>query len=268
MSAAEVNKWIRTIQLNWSNQMAYKLNFALVVLGPSIVFFFIKYNLWYSLYTLGNHQSIRGYTLAEMLTYQAWVLVVGFFAQGHNGRDIGEDIRLGRISSYLIYPFDFWKFHTGSFIAFQGVSLLIAGFTIALLIGSGLIHFPSAQALFCGLTLCCAVGIFWFQVQFMLALTAFWLEETWVLRVIFMIVAQFLSGAVIPLELFPDSLSRILNYTPFPYLTYVPVKMLLGEQLNRFPDALLSMAIWSLVVFIASRLIWRSGMRLYTAAGM
>ena len=42
-----------------------------------------------------------------------------------------------------------------------------------------------------------AVGVFWFQIQFFLALSAFWLEETWVLRVIFLIVAQFLSGAVI-----------------------------------------------------------------------
>jgi ABC-2 type transport system permease protein len=47
---AELKKWLATIRISWSRQLAYKLNFLLLVIGPTLVFFFVKYNLWRSIF--------------------------------------------------------------------------------------------------------------------------------------------------------------------------------------------------------------------------
>ena len=84
-------------------------------------------------------------------------------------------------------------------------------------------------ALWYGLIFCLAVSFFWFNLQYLLGLLAFWLEETWVLRVIFQIIVQFFSGSLLPLEFFPKAWVEILIFTPFPYLTHLPVNLFMGK---------------------------------------
>jgi ABC-2 type transport system permease protein len=231
----ELSKWMATVRISWSKHLAYKLNFVLLVIGPTLVFFFVKFSLWKAIFSLEGVTTLQGYDLRRMLNYQAWTLLVGLLAQGYNSMNLAEDIRLGRISAYLVYPFGFWPFQTASFLAFQGLQLLVSAVTLLLLV----------------------VG-----------LAAFWLEETWVLRVMFVTIAQFLSGAMMPLEVFPVWLESILQWSPFPYLTYVPAKMFMGEYSGSFAVAALILGLWLAVVSLGVNWVWRRGLRLYTAAGM
>jgi ABC-2 type transport system permease protein len=189
---------------------------------------------------------------------------------------LAEDIRLGRISAFLVYPFGFWQFHGASFLAFQVGQTLITLVTISSLSLLGMIT-PSLGDLFLGFYFCFLVSLIWFSMQFLLGVIAFWLEETWVLRVMFVIVCQFLSGAIIPLEIYPQWLTKAMGFSPFPYLTFVPVKILMGTyKASLFPvfglsplmQASVILIFWLLVIHITGLLIWRRGIRLYTAAGM
>ena len=105
------SKWIETFKISWSNRMAYRLNFVLQIVGPAIVFFFVKYSLWSAIFDTAKSSVIQGYDLTTMITYHVWVMIIALLAQSSNSINISEDIRLGRISSYLIYPFDFWKYY-------------------------------------------------------------------------------------------------------------------------------------------------------------
>jgi ABC-2 type transport system permease protein len=213
-------------------------------------------------------QRIQGYDLRGMLAYQVWVMLVAFLSQGYNAMSLAEDIRLGRISSFLVYPFELWQFHTAGFLAFQVVQLAVAAITLAVTWGLGLLLLPSASHLGAGLCLAALGGAFWFLAAYTMGLAAFWMEETWVLRVIFAVVSSFLSGAILPLELYPDWVRGLLAATPFPYITYVPVKVLMGAH----PGGLLAPAAvllaWILVAAALAAFVWRRGVRLYTAAGM
>lgn len=265
---ATIAKWWQTIQIGWTKYLAYKLNFVLLVLGPTLVFFFIKYNLWTAIYDLEGLEQIQGYDLDSMLAYQVWVMVVGFLAQSYNSMNLAEDIRLGRISSYLIYPFGFWQFHTANFIAILAVQTLVAAFTVMLVTIANLIPPADFYYLIQGVLIAWVVGFLWFQIAFIIGLMAFWLEETWVLRVIFTTVAQFFSGAIIPLDLYPDWLRQILDWTPFPYLTYVPVRVFMGESDISWIQAVMVPCFWLGVALLIGQWVWSRGLRLYTAAGM
>ncbi|MFW7379136.1 MAG: ABC transporter permease [Oligoflexus sp.] len=264
----EAEKWLQTMRIAWSNYLAYKLNFLLLVIGPTLVFFFIKYNLWTSIYGMEGVDSIQGYDLDSMLAYQVWVMIVSFLAQSYHSMNLAEDIRLGRISSYLVYPFNFSSFHLANFIAIQGVQFIVSLVTVTTVLLAGLISLPDILQILKGLSMSWLVGLLWFQISFIIGLAAFWLEETWVLRVMFTTIAQFFSGALIPLELYPQWLLDFLYWTPFPYLTFVPVKQFMGEFAGSFMHSLVVISIWLLLSLACARFIWQRGLRLYTAAGM
>ena len=223
--------------------------------------------MWSSIYGNDEQTIIQGYSFEAMIAYQVWVLIIQLLGQGNDSMNLAEDIRLGRISSYLIYPFDFWKFHTAGFFAFQGLQLLLCATLLTCVTLTGLLHGFSWSSLLMGIALTFMVGGLWFTLQYLVGLMAFWLEETWILRVILMILSQFLSGSILPLELYPAWVREMLLYTPFPYLTYFPAKVFMGST-ELFSGAFLVVVTWTIVMAGICTLIWKRGLRLYTAAGM
>lgn len=268
---AELGKWWATFRVSWTQYLAYKLNFLLLIIGPVVVFFFIRYNLWKSIYTLEGITTLQGYDFPTMLTYQVWVMIIGFLGQGYNGRNLAEDIRLGRISAYLIYPFSFWRFHAGNFLAFQGIQILVSVVTLVAVVFQGWVPLNSAGAaldILSGFLYTLCVGFFWFQMSYIIGIMAFWLEETWVIRVMMVTLSQFFSGALLPLEIFPEVLQRALSYLPFPYLTHVPVKLFMGAYDGSLLTAYGMLGFWTLVLLWVGRLLWQKGIGNYTAAGI
>jgi len=261
------SKWWITIQISWVKHTAYRLNFFLQIIGPALVFFFVKYNLWSAIYGADDSLVIKGFNFEGMINYHIWAFVVGLVAQGHGSWNLAEDIRLGRISSYLIYPFNFWEFHTASWLSFQTIQMFIAAITLGVIAFFDLLQFPGWNFFLIGVAYTLFISLFWFALQYLTGVMAFWLEETWILRVMLSVVSYFLSGAIIPLDLYPDWLVNILNYTPFPYLVYYPIKIFSGET-SSLGLGLIIISIWTVVIALINHLVWKKGIKLYTAAGM
>lgn len=263
---ANLKKWLETMRISWTSLMAYRMNFALLILGPALVFYFVKISLWRSMYS-GPAVILQGFNLSQMLYYQSWSLVVVLLAQSSNGVNLAEDIRLGRISKYMVYPFNFWEFHTASFISFQCLQLVIAAICISLLAFFDVIVLTQLKFLFIGIAYSLLVGLFWFSVQYFTGLMAFWLDETWTMRVVFQIIVNFLSGAIIPLTFFPLWAQDFLKWTPFPSLTYTPIKIFMGDTSDMW-RGIATLLLSILAMALINKLMWRRGVRLFTAAGM
>ena len=264
---AELLKWWETIQYQWAKSMAYRLNFFLEITGPILVFFFVQYNLWSSIYGSDPTLVIKGYTKLEMLSYFGWTMIVGMLSRGHMSGNLAEDIRLGRISAHLIYPFDFWKYHGANFLGFQSIQLVTASISLYLLHSFEVITIPSISTLLMGVGFCLYVSIFWFIVQFLIGILAFWLSETWILRVIFNLITAFLAGSYFPLEIYPEWLQEILRVLPFSYIQYYPVKILMGD-ISLLPKAIFMITLWAIPLTLFTSFVWKKGVRRYTAAGM
>ncbi len=263
---SNLRKWLETIRIGWSMVTAYRLNFLLLIIGPALVFYFIKVSLWSSIYS-SDTELINGFNLKQMLEYHAWSLIVVLMAQSSNGVNLAEDIRYGRMSKYLIYPFNFWEFHSANFISFQSIQFLISIFTLVILSLIGMLAIPNISDLLIAFAYTSLVGIFWFSVQYTTGLLAFWLEETWTMRVMFQLLVNFLSGAIIPINFFPSWSQEILKFTPFPSLTYTPINLFMGNM-QGLEQGLITISLSISVMFFVNTIIWRKGLRLFTAAGM
>lgn len=262
-----VRKFIITIKLALSNHFAYRINFLLEFFGPALIFYFISYNVWSSIYLSSGKEVIQNYTLPQMLNYQAWVLIISLIVHSYRASDMAVNIRYGRISSYLLYPFKFWQYNLANFVGFIIIQITIVFFTIITLISFSIITFPPISSFYLGVITALAGALLWYSYQYITGLLAFWLEETWVFRIIFLICTKFFSGAIIPLEFFPEWGVKLLNYTPFPYLTYYPVKILTTETALSFTPIYI-LLLWIVSLTLLANIIWKKGLKLYTAAGM
>ena len=264
----EYFKWLQSFKISLSKNLQYKINFLLVMVIPILVFFAIKYNLWVSIYKGGGHKEIQGYSLSEMIHYQFWILIFELFARSHFfSQNVSMDIRLGKISCFLLYPFSFIKYQLSLFLSDKMIQVFIGSFSLFLAFLFHWVDMPSSSVLLKAGLFMLMVNLFWFWVQLFIGFLAFWLEETWGLNVSVHFLSAFLSGSVIPLEFYPELFAKILLWTPFPYLTYIPVKILMGENID-VSFSLSVLSTWILIFFFLVRRIWNKGLNLYTGAGM
>jgi ABC-2 type transport system permease protein len=80
------------------------------------------------------------------------------------------------------------------------------------------------------------------------------------------VVHLFLSGLIAPLDVYPEAVRRATELTPFPYLIYYPVNLLLGRGAP-FGRAALVLAVWGGLALLLQRHLWRRGLARYSAMG-
>ena len=264
----EYLKWNQSLKISLSKNLHYKVNFLLMMCLPVLVFFVIKYNLWSSIYEGNNYKTIKGYSLSEMINYQFWILILEFFVRSYFfSQNISVEIRHGKISCFLLYPFSYIKYQLSVFLSDKVLQVFVGLFTLLLVLFFSWVKTPSALIFLKAGLFIFMINIFWFFVQLFIGFLAFWLEETWGLNISMRFIAAFLSGSVLPLDLYPEWFAEILHWTPFPYLLYVPVKILMGEELD-IGFSLSILFAWNVILFFCVWGIWRKGLRLYSGSGM
>ena len=264
----EYGKWAQSIKTALIKSANYKANFFLSLIVPVGVYFFIKYNLWRSIYHFNSSGDIQSYSLDKMIQYQFWIMIIEFFVRAHFfSQNISEQIRLGKISSFLLYPFGFIKYQLTLFISDKIIQLFVGSFALVLALSFHFIQPINGTILIKSVLFIGLVSGFWFVTQVLVGLLAFWMEETWSLNVCIRFIAAFLSGSLLPLDLYPEALTKILLWTPFPYLIYFPVKALMGESVN-FSFSFLVLGSWILGLSLFMGWLWRKGLKLYTGSGI
>jgi len=82
------------------------------------------------------------------------------------------------------------------------------------------------------------------------------------------ILIMFLSGALFPINFYPLFLSKVLEYTPFIYIRYVPINILFGKM--TINEMLLSSLIglaWCIIVYVFAFSLWKRMIKYITIFG-
>ncbi len=114
------------------------------------------------------------------------------------------------------------------------------------------------------LAFCCRYAL-----QYSLAMLAFWLERVVRVDELFMIPFMFFSGILFPLEelrAWSPLLFDIAMATPFPYMLWFPATLLTGGEVP-IVRGFVVLTAWLVVFFIINRILWRRGLKHYSAMG-
>ena len=107
-----------------------------------------------------------------------------------------------------------------------------------------------------------------FLVEWSLALAAFWTTRVGAINQVYFVLMLFLSGQMAPLELLPEWLQTIASVLPFRWVVAFPVELVLGRLTpSEVVTGFAAQVIWIVLGLALVRIVWRSGVRRYSAVG-
>jgi ABC-2 type transport system permease protein len=247
--------------------VTYRVGFLFIILG-NILYLCVAYYLWQSIYE--NTTTIHGLTFNETFIYIALGSTVFVLLKTYADWMISHEIEDGTIAIYLTKPVDY-EFYALSIslgsvltnlaaITIPTLLLLTLVFKVTFTLGPGLLLFP--------LSLLLAFLISYFF-DYVTGLFAFYTESIWGISTTKEILISVLSGALIPLQFFPDAIQKILLVLPFQAIYYTPLMLI--TRPNQDWGTLLSMLgvqiAWVVILFVFTRLFYNQAIKVLRVAG-
>jgi len=247
------------------NQLEYRVNFLTdILLQPSITAW-IEMLLWKAVFLGVANDQIAGFNKASYLAYALWAAFISRISSNwmYEFRMI-EEIETGSINALLTRPFSFFEYYFSQFLGYKSITTAVSIF-IPIIVSysiSAPIHFtkiPIALALvFCYL-------FFLFTLSFLVATTAFHLTRVNSLTVAKNLALWLFSGELLPLDLFPDSLFKILISLPFATAVYIPVSYITGRiSMEDVQQGFFSLIVSSIILYVIAKLYWNFSLKKYT----
>ncbi len=267
--------WRRSRVL-WSVQLAYMAEYRAEILlwALSGLLPFIMLAVWGQAEQRSGSLVAPGLGSVELARYFLCAFVVRQFTVVWVVWQFEEDSLQGRLASQLLQPLHpLWR-HVAAHYAEQAtrlpfVLLIASGF---LLLQPAAFHWPELPRLLLAVL---AVGMAFaihFLLQSLIASLCFWSERAAALERLLYVPYLFLSGLLAPLQALPPEWRSWALATPFPYLIGFPAQLLAG-----FPDSTLQpfavgrgfavMALWLALLWPLLLVLWRAGLRRYSAMG-
>jgi ABC-2 type transport system permease protein len=266
-----MGKYGAMFSLGLQNTIIYRWNFLFRTVSGLIPLLGGLF-LWRALYAARDDRGIVGYDFSAIICYFLYIMVAeNLVTPVEDEWQIAADIRDGRLSSFLIRPFDYMLYRLTLFgsgkLMYTAVAILPSAALLWFYRADLRVpHDPSTWFL-TAVSLVMA-GLLQFFVSYALAMIAFWLLE--ISTVVFIVYSfeYFLSGRVFPLDLMPASVQRVMEWLPFMYEVYFPVAIFMERV--RGPEVTRGLAIqfmWVVFAFAGARLLWARGLQRYQAVG-
>ena len=276
MKKLGIKKYLIFAKSGMQTTFAYRGQIALWFLGSAISAVLTGL-LWWAIYSahavdgmtaFSDTNTIGGFTFSQMLMYVILSSIVGelaFAAQSMG--EITDDVRYGLIGMRLIKPISYRAqlgfTSVGSFFArvlIIGAPLTLVG-TLVMVFGFGLTGIVWYNVLLF-LPACFLSLLIRDAIEFLFGQVAFYTQAMFGIFSITEVVTGFLSGAMVPLSLFPSWAQTILSYTPFPSMISMPVRLFMG--MLSLQDVLIAFAVsiaWIIGLNVLGALLYKTSVR-------
>ena len=266
-----MKKYLQVFKTSFNQEFAYRLSFVMWrvrnVLQILVIFF-----LWDTIF---SHQEgeLFGYDRDKILTYVLGLVFIKAFVLSARAQDVAGEIARGEIINNLLKPVNYFKYWLTRDLSSKTLNLTFAvgEFFLLYLVLRPPFYFQSDpfQLLMFLASICLAI-LTYFLLLFIVNAIPFWAPELgWGGHFLFtVIMVEFLSGVLFPLDILPAGIQNFLNLTPFPYMIFFPLQIYLGKisGFMALKGILISLS-WILILWFLMRSIWEKGFKAYQAYG-
>jgi ABC-2 type transport system permease protein len=246
----------------------YRINFLfwrIQVFATFVIF----YTLWYTVSLNKSHLGI--YSVPQLYSYFVIGYIIRALVFTTRTGDIGGEIQNGNISNLMLKPISVLKFYFSRDLIDKIFNIFFMFWEMLLII---FIFRPNLQMptainlLFFTVAILTSIGLF-FLYSLIISFITFWADNAWSSRFLFGVVfTNLFSGQYIPLDFLPPTLLKVIDYTPFPYMFYYPVKIWLGQlSLYEITTRLAISFLMLIFIFFLAQYMWGRGKIKYQSYG-
>lgn len=266
-----MNKYSQIFKISFAQEFAYKVNF-IMWRARNVIQVLLAYYLWSAVFA-DPQTTLFGYDQEKILTYVFAMILIRSLVFSARSVDVPQEISEGSLTNYLVRPiayFKYWFVRDFSSKALNFVFSIGEFVLLAIVFRPPIFIQSNILFLFLFLITILIANYLIFVIRFIVTSITFWVPElAWGGQFLFMvIITEFLSGSIFPLDIFPALWQKIFNYLPFPYLIFFPLQVYLGKiSLAETLRGILVSVFWSFGLTYILRAIWQKGLRLYDAVG-
>lgn len=251
-------KYYEVGKINLQNNLAYKAEFIIHGLFIGLIIF-IFVHLWKAVYA--TKVTIEGFTIAMMIWYLVMTESI-VTAQGHIIKDLNTEIKNGEIANSLNKPYHFLGYHFAKCMAY-----MLLSFTMTIVIGGSIAYLLIGPFAFAWSTLpFIALAVLFalvidYSINTLIGLFAFWMEDTSAFEFLYAKVVFVAGGMLVPLEIFPEMVAKVLSKLPFSYIAYHPGKLWVNFNWTDFQQVILGQGIYLIVLIPLLFVIFHRAMK-------
>ncbi|OGM60385.1 hypothetical protein A3A75_04045 [Candidatus Woesebacteria bacterium RIFCSPLOWO2_01_FULL_39_10] len=266
-----MSKYLQVFKISFQQEFAYRLNFVMWRVRNVIQIFLVFY-LWDAVFA-NPDRVVFGYDREKILTYVFGLLTVKALVLSARAMDIAGEISRGELSNYLLKPLNYFNYWITRDISSKALNLsfAIVETLILVIILKPPFFIQSNLLAILGFLVTISLAVFLFSLLlFIVSSLTFWMPEAgWGIHfLVTVVIVEFLSGALFPLDILPGSLQNALYFTPFPYLIFFPLQVYLGNIGGlEFIKGLSISVFWVVFLWFSMKAIWQKGLKEYQAYG-
>lgn len=225
-----MKKYLKQIKLSLINRLDYRQELVVSLIIGLIIFSGL-YFFWNAVYENNTDIEINGYTLNQILIYYILIRIISEIIESRAGFRLSDMIQNGTISNYLIKPFSLKLWILSEELGRMLLDLFVKT-VIFLGVFSIIFELPNISLLSIAIFFLsiCFSFLITFNLFFLAGCIGFLVESAGGFNYAIRRIMFFLSGGLIPLSFFPETLQRIIELLPFKYIFDLPTKILFNEN--------------------------------------
>jgi ABC-2 type transport system permease protein len=254
-------------KVTFGMQLEYRASLVIWLIGmilePTV------YLVVWSTVARGQGGAVGGFGPQEFAAYFVTMMLVNHWTFTWVMHDFEYSVRMGQLSPQLLRPLHPIHLHVADNVTYKlltslvmvPVAVLIAwafdarfepqGWSLALAVPALALSFVARLLLGCSL-----------------AFAAFWTTRVLAINEMYFLTSWFLSGMMAPLALLPDAVRAVATALPFRWLVSFPVELILGRlSPGEAAFGLGMQVVWAAAIFGLFTVLWREGLKRYSAVG-
>ncbi len=264
-----MNKYLGLMWIRMRASVQYRFAFVSGIVA-ALLQIAIQYAIWMQVFK--GHTSINGFEKSDMLTYlllsQSVLMIFAF--RNAPERLISQKIREGDIALELVRPVQFTMARFFENLGDSMLNICLAFlFVMCCAIFVPGFHVPDNVVSIFLFILSIGLGyLISFFVSVIAGYMTFFTMNFWGIYNAKKAIVDFLSGALIPIALFPQSVQNVFAMLPFQNIVYTPVMIFLQKYTMRecFAHLLIQM-LWVFILMYFNEWIYRFAVRRVTVNG-
>lgn len=235
--------------------LAYRFDVLSTILIRSLIVVATSY-FWIAAY--GSHDAAFGVLKSQMLTYSIMSAVLSCILTADVEDRIIQSVRKGNVAIDMIKPINVFGMYLAEDLGGIAVSICQNAVPV-LIISSFVIQVPTPSSAL-NLILFLISVVFSYLINWLIAasfsMLSFFLISMGPLRQVKINLIRILSGSIIPLWFFPDSIQMVLKYLPFMYLYQLPLSIYIGKwKLQDILSQLGLQIVWIVILYLVFKLV-------------